>query len=295
MVETSIKKPLIILVIFTVLTLGGLVCYNMLNLNLLPKLEMPMLTVVTVYPGAGASEVETSVTKKIEDALSTLENLKKISSISQEGVSIVSVELNENADANRGVQDAQRKINAIKSNLPTEILDPSIDKISTDEMPIMNIAASSSIAPTQFYKLVEDRIQPRLAKLPGVGTVGMVGGNEREIKVNMDAEKLKAYKLSVLQVLQAIQSANMEIPAGNIENANSVYSVRLAAKFSSLDELRNTVIKVSPQGGKVKVLDVAEVQDGVAEQKLINRIDGKDAIGISILKQTATSTREISP
>jgi HAE1 family hydrophobic/amphiphilic exporter-1 len=285
-VETSIKKPLIVIVIFTVLALGGLISYNMLNLNLLPKIEMPMLTVVTVYPGAGASEVETSVTKKIEDALSTLENLKKISSISQEGVSIVSIELNENADPNQGVQDAQRKINAIKSNLPMEILDPSINKLSMDEMPIMNIAATSSIAPTQFYKLVEDRIQPRLAKLPGVGAVGMVGGNEREIKVNMDEEKLKAYKLSVLQVLQAIQSANMEIPAGNVENANSVYSVRLAAKFSSLDELRNTVIKVSPQGGKVKVLDVAEVQDGLSEQKLINRIDGKDAIGISIQKQT---------
>ncbi len=285
-VETSIKKPLLILVVFTVLTLGGLISYNMLNLNLLPKFELPMLTIATVYPGAGASEVETSVTKKIEDALSTLENLKKISSTSKEGVSIVAVELNEGADANLAVQDAQRKINAIKSNLPSEILDPSINKISVDEKAIMNIAASSSLSPTEFYKLVEDRIQPRLAKLPGVGSVNMVGGNEREIKVNIDAEKLKAYNMSILQVLQAIQTANMEIPAGNVENAEAVYSVRLAAKFSSLDELRNTVVMITPSGGKVKVMDVAEVEDGIAEQKLINRIDGQDAIGISIQKQT---------
>ncbi|KAA6299845.1 MAG: Multidrug resistance protein MdtB, partial [Candidatus Ordinivivax streblomastigis] len=285
-VETSIKRPLLIIVIFTILTLGGLVSYSLLNLNLLPKIELPTITLTTIYPGAGASEVETSVTKKIEDALSTLENLKKISSISQEGVSVVTVQLNEGTDANLSVQDAQRKINAIKSDLPKEILDPSINKISIDEMPIMRIAASASLPPTQFYKLTEDRIQPRLAKLPGVGAVDMVGGNEREIKVNIDAGKLKAYKLSILQVLQAIQTANMEIPAGNVENNNATYSVRLAAKYASLDDLRNTVVAVSTQGGEVKVSDIAEVEDGIVEQKLINRINGRDAIGLSIQKQS---------
>ncbi len=293
-VETSTKKPLLIAVIFTVLTLGGFVCYNMLNLNLLPKFELPMMTVVTIYPGAGASEVETSVTKKIEDALSRLENLKQISSTSQEGVSIVSVELNEGSDANQSIQDAQRKINAMRSDLPKEILDPSIEKISIDEQPIMKIAASSSLPSTQFYKLIEDRIQPRLAKLPGVGSVNMVGGNEREIKVNIDAQKLEAYNLSILQVLQAIQSANMEIPTGNIENSNSIYSVRLAAKFSNLEDLKNTVVMISPQGGEIIVADVAEVEDGIAEQKLINRIDGRDAIGISIQKQSDANAVKVA-
>jgi HAE1 family hydrophobic/amphiphilic exporter-1 len=285
-VETSIKKPLLILVIFTVLTVGGIFCYTMLNLNLLPKFELPILTVQTVYPGASASEVETSVTKKMEDALSTLENLKKISSTSMEGVSVIAIELNEGADANIAVQDAQRKINAIKSQLPSEILDPSIDKISIDEQPIMNIAASSSLPSTEFFKLVEDRVQPRLAKLQGVGSVQMTGGTEREIKVNIDTKKLEAYNLSSLQVLQAIQTSNMEIPAGNVENTNETYSVRLSAKYSNLDELRNTVIKITPTGGKVKIMDVAEVEDGIATQKEINRIDGRDAIGISVVKQS---------
>lgn len=284
-VETSIKKPLIIGVIFTLLTIGGIISYTNLNLNLMPKFELPMLTVQTIYPGAGASEVETSVTKKIEDALSTLENLKKISSTSMEGVSVIAIELNAGADANLAVQEAQRKISAIKSNLPTDVKEPSISKIAPDEKSIMSVAASSSMPSTQFYKLVEDRIQPRLAKLPGVGAVKLSGGMERQIRVNMDAEKLKAYKLSPLQVLSAVQTANMEIPAGNVENPEQVYSVRMAAKYSSLNELRNTVIATTPNGGKIKIMDVAEVEDGVAEQKLINRIDGKDAIGISIQKQ----------
>ncbi len=285
-VETSIKKPLIILVVFTVLAIGGLISYNSLNLNLLPSFEIPYVTVQTVYPGAGASEVETSVTKKLEDALSTLENLKKITSTSMEGASIIAIELNEGTDANLAVQDAQRKINAIKSQLPTDVLDPSINKISVDEVAIMNIAVSSALSSTEFYKLVEDRVQPRLAKLEGVGSVEMTGGTEREIKVNMDAKKLEAYNLSALQVLQAIQKANMEIPAGNVENTEATYSVRLSAKYSNLNELRNTVVKITPTGGKVKVMDVAEVEDGIATQKEINRVDGHDAIGISIVKQS---------
>ena len=293
-VETSIKKPLIVGVIFTLLTIGGILSYMNLNLNLMPKFEWPMLTVQTVYPGAGASEVETSVTKRIEDALSTLENLKKISSTSMEGVSVIAIELNAGADANLAVQEAQRKISAIKSNLPTDVKEPSISKIAQEEKSILSVAASSSMPSTQFYKLVEDRIQPRLAKLPGVGAVKLTGGKERQIRVNMDAEKLKAYKLSALQVLSAIQTANMEIPAGNVENSEQVYSVRLAAKYSSLNELRNTVIATTPNGGKVKVMDVAEVEDGVAEQKLINRIDGKDAIGLSIQKQSDANAVKVA-
>jgi HAE1 family hydrophobic/amphiphilic exporter-1 len=284
-VETSIKRPLLIVVIFTILALGGLVSYNLLNLNLVPKIDLPALTVVTVYPGAGASEVETGVTKKLEDALSALEDLKKITSTSQENTSVIAIQFNETADIDKALQEAQRKINAIKSTLPKEILDPSINKISVEDKAIMQIAASSSLPPTQFYKLMEDRVQPRLAKQPGVGAINMVGGNEREIKVNIDAAKLRAYNLSVLQVLQAVQTANMEVPAGNVESDNATFSVRLAAKYASLDDLRNTVVALSQQGGEVRVSDVAEVQDGIAEQKMLNRIDGRDAIGLSVMKQ----------
>ena len=293
-VETSIKKPLIIGVIFTILALGGLLCYNMLNLNLLPKMDTPVITIVTVYPGAGASEVETSVTKKIEDAVSSLENLDKVNSSSREGVSIVTVQFNDNADINRSVQDAQRKINAIKSQLPKEILDPSIDKISIDDQPIIRIAAFSSLPSTEFNKLIEDRIQPRLSKLQGVAMVNMSGGNEREIEVNINAEKLKTYNLSILQVLQAIQTANMEIPAGNIETTDITYSVRLAAKYTNLDELRNTIILSIPNGGEIRVKDVAEVKDGVAKTSFINRINGKDVIALAVQKQSDANAVQVA-
>ncbi|MDP4201609.1 MAG: efflux RND transporter permease subunit [Bacteroidota bacterium] len=285
-VEISLKRPLLIVVVFTLLVMGGVVSYNMLNLNLLPKFELSTFTVQTIYPGAGASEVETSVTKKIEDALSSVENLKKISSKSMEGISIVTVQLTDGANSDQAVQEAQRKINAIRSDLPVEVLEPSIEKMALDEKAILNLAASSSLPATQFYTLIKDRIQPRLAKLQGVGAVRMNGGTEREIKVNIDIQKLKAYNLSIVQVVQAIQAANKEFPTGNIENTRSTYSVRLAAKYVNLDELRNTNLKTSDKGEQIKVSDVAEVQDGIADQTLINRINNKEAIGVSVMKQS---------
>ena len=293
-IETSIKKPLLIAVVFTVLALGGILCYSLLNLNLLPKFEINTITVQAVYPGAGASEVETSVTRKIEDALSTLENLKSIGSTSYEGLSVVAIQLDDKANANQSIQDIQRKINAIKSQLPTEMLDPSIEKMSIDEKAILNTAASSSLSATEFYKLVEDRIQPRLAKINGVGSVKMSGGTEREVRVNIDAKKLKAYNLSILQVLQAIQTANMEIPAGNVENVDAVYSVRLAAKYSDLSQLRETIIATTPNNGEIKVADIAEVEDGITEQRLINRINRQDAIGISVQKQADANAVQVA-
>ena len=294
MIETSIKKPLIVLVVFTILTLGGIICYSSLSLSFLPGVDLPMLTVQTIYPGAGSAEVETSVTKKIEDALSSLENLNSISSISMEGFSSVTVMLKSGANPDMAMQNALQKISAVKSNLPADIVDPSISKVSLDEIAVLNIAAFSAMSSTKFYKLVDDRIRARLAKLPGVGAIRITGGSEREIKVNIDAQKLKAYNLSVLQVLNAIKTSNLEIPAGNVENAHAVYSVRLSAKYTSLDELRQTIIAVMPDGGEIKVADIADVEDGIAEQRLINRIDGHDAIGISIVKQSDANAVKVA-
>ncbi|MDR2963417.1 MAG: efflux RND transporter permease subunit [Bacteroidales bacterium] len=293
-IESSIKRPLVVVVIFTLLTLGGVLCYNLLNLNLLPSIDVPVISIVTAYPGAGAAEVETSVTRHIEDAVSSLENLSQLSSTSREGVSIVVIRFRQQADIDRSVQEAQRRINAIRAALPRDILDPSIDKISLEDQPILRIAAFSTMLATEFHSLVEERIQPRLAKLPGVAVVNVSGGSEREIAVNIDAERLKSYNISIVQVFQAIQNANVEIPAGSIETKDDVFTVRLAAKFTDLDQLRRTVIVSSPALGEVSVSDIAEVHDGVARPSFINRINGQEAIGLTIQRQTDANTVRVS-
>ena len=286
MIELSIKRPLLVFVLFTLIALLGILTFTMLNINLTPKISANVITISAIYPGASASEVENSVTKKIEDAISSLENIQTIKSTSQEGFEVTQVELKSNADVNLSLQDAQRKINAILSELPSDVKTPIINKFSTDEMPVMQFAVSSDIEAKKFYKLVEDRIQPRLAKLQGVGQISLIGGVEREIQVNIDQNKLKTFNISILQVLQAIQNANMDFPTGRVEQTDTRYTVRLSAKFSSLEQLRSTIVSLNTDGSKVYVRDIAEVVDGATEQTQISRINSKEAIGVQVQKQS---------
>lgn len=292
--EISIKRPALVIVIFTVLGILGILSYQQLNYNLLPKFEAPVMTIATIYPGAAAGEVETSVTKKIEDALSSLENLDKIQSTSQEGVSIIVVQLLQDADVDQSVQDAQRKVNAIMATLPDEVDAPTINKFSTDDIPVLQMGLTAEMKPTEFYKLVEDRIQPQLAKIEGVGQIRMVGGDKREIQINIDPQKLKAFNLSINQVTQAIVNANQDFPTGKVENTDQQYSLRVAAKFSSLDEIRNLTVSYNQNGSRVTVGDVGEVQDAVAERTTLNRINGVSSIGLLIQKQSDANAVDVS-
>ncbi|MEH0153480.1 efflux RND transporter permease subunit [Limibacter armeniacum] len=292
--EIAIKRPALVIVVFTVLGLLGMLSYQQLNYNLLPDFDAPVMTIATVYPGAAASEVETSVTKEIEDALSSLENLDKLESTSQEGISLVVVRLYQNADIDQAVQDAQRKIDAIQSELPEDVDASSISKFSTADLPVLQLGVTADLAPTAFYQLMDDRIKPQLAKIEGVGQISLVGGEQREIQVNVDPAKLKAYKLTIGQVSQAITAANQDFPTGKIETQNSQYSLRMAAKFSNLNQIRNLIITTTADGAQVRVDDVAEVNDGIAEQTTINRVNGRTSIGVVIQKQADANAVAVS-
>jgi hydrophobic/amphiphilic exporter-1 (mainly G- bacteria), HAE1 family len=291
--EVAIKRPTLVVVIFTVLAILGILSYSKLNYELIPKFNFPAISIVTSYPGASANEVESSVTKKLEDALSSLEDVKSMQSTSQEGLSSITIELESNADANLAVQDAQRKINALSANLPTGVKAPSISKFSSDELPVIKLGVSAQIAPTKLYLLTENQIKSQLSKIKGVGQVSLVGGNEREIKINIDKRKLDAYKITISQVYQAIYYSNMEMPTGKIENDVKQYTVRLLGKIKSVDELRNVTVSRTPSGSSIKLSDIAEIVDGIAEQTNLNRINGKNSIGIIIQKQTDANTVDV--
>jgi hydrophobic/amphiphilic exporter-1 (mainly G- bacteria), HAE1 family len=291
--EIAIKRPTLVVVIFTVLALLGITCYTNLNYELIPKLSFPALSIVTSYPGASANEVESSVSKKLEDALSSLENVKSMQTTSQEGLSSITIELESSADANLAVQDAQRKINAMVANLPTGVKSPSINKFSSDEMPVIKFGVTAKIAPTKLYLLTDNQIKSQLSKLKGVGQVSLVGGNEREIKININKNKLTAYKITISQVYQAIYNSNIEMPTGKIESDVKQYTVRLLGKIKSLNELRNITVSRTISGGSIKLSDIAEIVDGIAEQTNLNKINGKNSIGISIQKQTDANTVDV--
>ncbi len=261
--------------------------------ELLPKLDIPTVTVTTQYPGASATEVETSVTKKIEDAISGVDKIDSVVSTSQEGYSALTISFTQEAKIDTALQDVQRKVNQILPNLPDGIKSPAISKVSLDDMPILILGTTSNLPDAQFYQLMNDIIKPRLSQLAGVGQVNIMGGKQREIRVNLSLDKLQTYGLSALQVLQAVQTSNLDYPTGTFKDSDRQFVVRLAGKFESVEQLRELIVKQNGNS-QIRLTDVAEIEDGFVESDVITRINGKSTIGVMIRKQSDANSVSVS-
>jgi hydrophobic/amphiphilic exporter-1 (mainly G- bacteria), HAE1 family len=292
--ELAIKRPTIIVVIFSIIIGLGVFTYIQLNYELIPKIAPPVVTISTIYPGSSPGEVEESVTKVIENAVASLDKINKVSSTSMEGLSIVIIEFINSADADLAVQAAQRNISQIAYKLPKEARTPAVSKIAIDEAPILRMGITSNMNSKEFYQFIKDHIQPRLSKKKGVGQVVLIGGDEREIKVNLDLQKIHALRLSLLQITQTLNSSSLEFPTGNVKDVDGQYVVKLAGKISSLESLRDLVVSVSRDGSKIKLKDIAEIQDGIKEYSNISRVNGFTSVSIYIFKQTDANAVEVS-
>lgn len=291
--EISIKRPTLVVVLFTILILGGIFSYIQLGYELIPKFEVNVVSVTTVYPGASPSEVENTVSKYIEDAVSTLENVKKIESKSFESLSLVMITLNENADADLSLNDAQRKINAILKDLPDDVDPPSLSKFSLDDLPILSIGATSNLDDVAFYDLLDKKIQPILSRVDGVAQVDLIGGQEREIQVQLNAKKLEGYGISVPQVQQMILASNLDFPTGNIKTRENSVLIRLAGKYRDVEELKNLVVS-DMNGVQIRLKDIADVLDTEKEAEKVARIDRRGAILLQVQKQTDANAVAVS-
>ncbi len=292
--DISIKRPSIVIVVFTALSLLGIISYFSLNYELLPKFTPSVVSISTVYPGASPNEVENTVTKKLEDAVSSMENIKKIDATSYESLSILVITLNSGADVDLALNDAQRKVNAIISELPDDAKAPTLAKFSFDDLPIVTISATSTMGESEFFDLVDKRIQPLLSRVEGVAQVNLVGGQEREIQVNLDAAKLQAYDLSALDIQTVILSSNLDFPTGSVKTQDQDILVRLSGKYQSAEELRNLVVKTADNGSQVRVRDVADVQDTQKDVEKMARVDRKSAIAVQVLKQSDANAVKVS-
>ncbi|UWX61586.1 efflux RND transporter permease subunit [Chryseobacterium oranimense] len=292
--EISIKRPSLVIVLFTILTLGGILSYTLMGYELIPKFETNMVTISTVYPGASPAEVETSVTRKIEDAVGSLENVKKVESSSYESLSVIMVQLNDGADVDYALNDAQRKVNAILADLPDDVKAPSLNKFSLDDLPIITMSVSSDkLNSKDLYDLLDKKIEPIFSRVNGVAQVDLVGGQEREIQVNLDEKKLQGYGLSIGDVQQAILSSNLDFPTGSLKTRTTKSTIRLSGKYKSTDEMNNLVVS-NKNGAQVRLSDIATVFDSQKDVEKVARFNQFPTILMQVKKQSDANAVAVS-
>lgn len=292
--EISIKRPSLIIVLFSVFTLLGVIGYKNLSYELMPDFNQPVVVIKTVYPGAEPNEVETSVSRKIEDALSNLEGVDYLVTKSLPNASIIIANLKYGTDLDKTMQDAQRYIDNIRKDLPQDILSPVMSKVSPNDLPIMSISATSNLSATQFYQKMKDDYLPQIQQIKGVAEISILGGEEREIRVNVNQDKLKLYKISLYQVVEAINRSGLDLPVGKVQSDKESNSVRLTGKFTTLEDIRNVQVSMPAPGSPVYIKDVANVIDGIKETTSISRYNGKNGIGLLIKKQGDANAVEVS-
>ena len=292
--ELSIKRPTLVVVIFSFLGVLGIFGFNQLKYELMPRMTAPIVTVTTIYPGGSPNEVENSVTKVIEDAVSGVEKLVSVRSSSFEGRSMVIIELEAEVNVDLAIQDVQRKVNEVSDRLPQTARKPVISKIAFDEIPVIRMAVRGNMETREFYQFIKDKVQPRIASIGGVGQVVLQGADMKEIKINLDYQKLRAYNLSVPQVTQIIKASNVDFPTGSVKDADDQFVIRVEGKFVNPEEMRRLVIMNTKTGGIIRLSDVAEVQDTRVEYTNLNRLNGVGSIGILIQKTTDGNTVDVS-
>ncbi len=292
--EIAIKRPSLIVVLFSVFTLLGIIGYYNLGYELLPDFNQPVVVIKTVYPGADPQEVETSVSRKVEDALSNLEGVDFLETKSMPNASVIVANLKYAVDVDKAMQDAQRYIDNIKKDLPADIEGPVMSKVSPNDLPIISISATSSLSETDFYQKMTDEYLPQIQQLKGVAEITLLGGEEREIQVKVDQNKLVYYKVSLNQVVDAVNRSGLDLPAGKIQTNTENNSVRLIGKFNSVDDIRNVQVAMPAPNSPIYLKDVASVVDGVKEINSVSRYNGDNGIGLLLKKQGDANAVEVS-
>ncbi|MCB9357880.1 MAG: efflux RND transporter permease subunit [Calditrichaeota bacterium] len=291
--ELSIKRPTAVVMFFLAIAVLGIMFYPRLPVDLLPTMNWPYVTIVTVWPGAGPQEVETMVTRPIEDAVVSLNKLKHIRSINRENASVVALEFEMSADADVVLQEAQRVITTIRAKLPDDVDEPQILKADLGSIPILRVAVSSEMAPSDLFTFVDEVIRPRLEQVEGVGQVVITGAEEREIQIAVDPGQLKSHGLSLADFNQYLAADNLDVPAGKVYSESQDYAIRLSGKYSTLAEIERTRLPL-PDGTAIYLRDVATVTDTIKSERSLTRLDRASALGVQVVKQAQANSVQTS-
>ncbi len=257
--KVSINRPVLTTVGILIFLIFGLIAYNRLNLNLQPDVEIPFVTVQTIYPGAGPKEIETLITKRIEDAISTISQIEKIESYSLDGASIIIIEFQLGKDVNVANQETKDKVDEIINDLPTDAKKPIVQKVDLRLFPVVDVVLSGNLDSRQLYEIADKTLKERFSQIDGVAKVQITGGQEREIRVQLDNKVVFENNISLPQLTQILRMHNMDIPGGYFQIGNQEYTVRLDGQFQNPESIRE--LEIPTAFGPKKIRQIADVID----------------------------------
>jgi hydrophobe/amphiphile efflux-1 (HAE1) family protein len=292
MIEGAVKRPVLTTVAFLILIIFGIIGWVNLPIALYPDIDLPFLVVFTTYPGASALDVEEEVTKEVEGALGTVTGLKKVTSNSSENFSVVYLEFEYGVDLDIASNDVRDALSF--AELPKDIEDPILFKISSSMAPILIITAATENPGIDIRQIVKEKISKNLNRIEGVGSVPIWGGGEeRQININVSATKLQQLGISLNQVVQILKSSNLDFPLGDIERGNTRYSLRLPAKFKKIDDIRKVVLGMR-DGKPIHLKDIASIEMGTEDIEGYFRTNEKEAVILGVQRQSGANTVEVA-
>jgi len=290
--EICVRRPVFATMLIMALVVMGIFSYNRLTVERFPRVEFPTITVTTRLPGAAPQEVETEITDKIEQAVNTISAIDELRSISTEGVSQVFVTFEIDRDLDSAAQDVRDKINTVIPLLPRSIDQPTVEKLDPDAAPIMTISIASSRSVREMTEFADKVLRRQLESVNGVGQILIIGGRKRQINVVLDGDKLRAYNLTVVQVDQALQGQNLEVPGGRIEQDRRTLTLRTLGRLQSAADFNDIVI-ATRSGYPIKISDVGHTEDGVEDELSAGRLNDDQALLLQVRRQSGTNTVEV--
>ena len=292
--KTAINKPVTTLLIFIAVIIIGIFSYKSLPVDQLPEMEPPYISVMTVYAGANASELETNVSKILENGLNSVDGLKEITSTSKDNMSLVTLEFEWGYNLDEAVNDIRSSIDMIYDNLPDGVSRPLIFKFNTSMMPIMQYAITADDSYSGLEKIIDDNVINVLNRIDGIGNVSLSGAPQRYVYIDLDPRQLEAYNLSVEAIGQAIGNNNINLASGSVKMGKEQYQLRVQSEYVESSEINDIVVKTTTDGRQVFVRDLAQVRDTIKDITLEEKINGRDGARLIIMKQSGANTVQIA-
>lgn len=291
--ESAVRKPVTTALIFVAIVVLGLFSFSKLSVDLYPEIELNAVTVMTTYSGASATDIEQNVTKRLETALSTVSDLKKVTSTSKDNISLITVEFEYGTDMDEAVNDIRSVIDLQRNFLPDDVDSPVVLKFNSSMMPIAFLSARTSSNPQGLYKILEEKVANPINRINGVASVSISGAPQREIQILTDPKKMEAYNFTVEQLAAVVALENRNIPGGNMDIGSETFAVKVEGEFKSSDEIKDIIVG-SYMGKNIFLRDIATVKDTLKERSTIVLTNGETSAMIVIQKQSGSNVVEIA-